>query len=748
MDEETKNPPKLMSRDSTFLNQKSEILRNLGLPMKKKKNIKKSRKSTIEKQREISTEHILQILIKPRSTRNILENKILGEYLSQKYDYFKRLKESEPSKLEKICKFINYETFSPKETIINYGEPGDKFYIVFNGLVGVYKPIYIEKIMSLNEFYSYMLYLKKMNKIYKMKRIMEKNKHLNLDLNILSLTPEDSYYMRKKLTFIIEEDEKLGEFSNGFSFGEIALIKKTKRNATVISIKHSSLLSIEKFDYNNVIRRLEEKRLEKEIYKFKINYPFLTNFSNSNVLDIINCFQHLRFVKGEFLYKQNEDSDSIYFIKEGTFEMYSYLSFAWLHLFYKYIINSENNLFKKLEEYNPQKESDLFDMLETIKKNIIPCPSLVKRKINRLKKQKNFGDNVFDIKSEEDELNDPENLFKVNIKKIDYKDIIGLEETMELKKRFCSVKCVSSVAYVEKIKIIYLLELLNFKLENKARISFENLLLDKKIILINLLKNSVKNQVNIIENNFEKKYNLILENNIDKLDEESKNKQISTIKLRGWSKDIDNILDEDIHFHKFPKLNTLSKETEKRIFGQKQINEIIFPQKIQKPIKSFYKNKFQSNENLRLFTSISNNHNNNFNLNLVSLKNNIKKRNFLSEFSTVDYGSSIEKMNKSKNCFSYKKKKLIKRNKNINSESNLQGYSSAPDLINNDNNNKSLIKIKKKIFFESFNSAEKNFFLGENFSNKMKNEINKNRNICLGKTQFNFSTNLSSIIKK
>ena len=36
MDEETKNPPKLMSRDSTFLNQKSEILRNLGLPMKKK----------------------------------------------------------------------------------------------------------------------------------------------------------------------------------------------------------------------------------------------------------------------------------------------------------------------------------------------------------------------------------------------------------------------------------------------------------------------------------------------------------------------------------------------------------------------------------------------------------------------------------------------------------------------------------------------------------------------------------------
>ena len=260
MEEGIKNIPKLLSRDSSFLNSKLSLRLNRTLT---KKKIRKARKSTIEKPREFTVDQIIHILIKPRTSRNIVENKILSEYLSSKFEYFKKIKETEPNKLDKLCKVLNYETFSPKETIINFGEPGEKFYIVFNGTVGVYKPIYKEKEMSLNEFYSYMMFLKKNQKIYKMKRIIEKNQHLNIDLNILSNTPENSYYMRRTLTFIMEENEKLGEFSDGFTFGEMALIKRTKRNATIIALKHSSLISIEKFDYNNIIRRIEEKRLEK-----------------------------------------------------------------------------------------------------------------------------------------------------------------------------------------------------------------------------------------------------------------------------------------------------------------------------------------------------------------------------------------------------------------------------------------------------------------------------------------------------
>ena len=752
MEEGIKNIPILLSRDSTFLNSKLSL--TLGKSFTKKK-VRKNRKSTIEKAREITIDQIMHILIKPRTSRNIVENKILSEYLSSKYEYFKKIKETDPNKLDKLCKVLNYETFSPKETIINFGEPGEKFYIVFNGKVGVYKPIYKEKEMTLNEYYSYMMYLKKNQKNYKMKRIIEKNQHLNIDLNILSITPENSYYMRRTLTFIMEEDEKLGEFSDGFAFGEMALIKRTKRNATIISLKHSSLLSIEKFDYNNIIRRLEEKRLEKDINKFKINYPFFTNWSNANILDIFNCFQHLRLTQGEFLFKQNDESDCIYIIKDGTFEMFCDLSFAWLKKYFDYILNNNTNLFQELEKTKPKRESELFDLIDKIKQKLPPCPSLIEKNIIKMKKIQNIEDNVFDIKKEEDELNDPKNLFRVNLKKIDYRDVIGLEETMELKKRFCSIKCVSYIGHVEKVKIIYLLQILKtFKNDTKVKKTFENIILEKKLILLDLMKNSIKNKVNIIEEDFEKKYNTIIEKNLNKSNEESKNIQISTIKLRGWTKDLDYVLDDDIHFHKFPRERTLSKDIEKKIFGNKTVNEKICNKTIYKPIKNFFKTKIVTTENLRLNSHLSlspvNNkdRNNNKKIKLLSFSsdddNKLKKNNSRNDFKTIDYSNYIFNNDKiKKNIINFKNEKvLITKNhhKYHNSDIiNTKQYITEFDIKNNN--------IRKKLIFESFNSCTKQFFLGYNFSNKMKDEINKNKNICLAKTNSNFSS-ISTYYKK
>ena len=747
MDEEENKPPmKIISRDSTFLNSKNKTL--LLLRMKHKKLQKNKRRSTGTKQREISYDHVIQILIKPRNSRNLLENKLLAEYLSNKFEYFKKIKISEPSKLEKLCKVLNYETFSAKETIINYGETGDKFYIVFNGQIGVYKPIYVEKDMSLNEFYSYMMYLKNNNQILKMNRIMEKNQHLNIDLTVLAGTPENSYFMRKIVTFIMEENEKLGEFTNGFTFGEIALIKKSKRNATIIAIKNSALLSIEKYDYNNVIRRLEEKRLEKEIYKFKINYPFFYHWNNYNILEIFNCFHHLRLTQGEFLYKQNEESDSIFIIREGSYEMFSDISFAWAKSYLDYISNSDYNLLQKLEEFNPKKENDLIDLIDYIKKNLPNCPFIVKERFKKLKNS-NVDENVFDIKCEEDELNEPNKLFRINLKKIDYIDIIGLEDSMELKKRFCSVKCVSSFGYVEKIKLINLLKIIKtFKNDTKAKQILENILQEKKIILLDLIINSIKNKVNFLEEDFDLKYKLIIEKNINKKDEESKNRQISTFKLSGWIKNLDYVLDENIHFHKYPKIRSLSKEIEKKIFERKTLNEKNFKKIFIKPIDSNLKNKILSPKNSHLTSSLLSpiivNKNNLKLVNVKSLYRKIKKRN-RNECFSLDFGTFSDQVKKTKSILF--KDNIVNMKKNNTQQTTDCLYPSSNSNLNIIETEKSDKNIRKKLFNEGFNSCEKNFFLGGNFFNKIKEEINKNKKICFTQN-ISSLTNLSSFFKK
>ena len=747
MDEEENKPPmKIISRDSTFLNSKNKTL--LLLRMKHKKLQKNKRRSTGTKQREISYDHVIQILIKPRNSRNLLENRLLAEYLSNKFDYFKKIKTSEPSKLEKLCKVLNYETFSAKETIINYGETGEKFYIVFNGQIGVYKPIYVEKDMSLNEFYSYMMYLKNNNQILKMNRIMEKNQHLNIDLTVLAGTPENSYFMRKIVTFIMEENEKLGEFTNGFTFGEIALIKKSKRNATIIAIKNSALLSIEKYDYNNVIRRLEEKRLEKEIYKFKINYPFFYHWNNYNILEIFNCFHHLRLTQGEFLYKQNEESDSIFIIREGSYEMFSDISFAWAKSYLDYISNSDYNLLQKLEEFNPKKENDLIDLIDYIKKNLPNCPFIVKERFKKLKNS-NVDENVFDIKCEEDELNEPNKLFRINLKKIDYIDIIGLEDSMDLKKRFCSVKCVSSFGYVEKIKLINLLKIIKtFKNDTKAKQILENILQEKKIILLDLIINSIKNKVNFLEEDFDLKYKLIIEKNINKKDEESKNRQISTFKLSGWIKNLDYVLDENIHFHKYPKIRSLSKEIEKKIFERKTLNEKNFKKIFIKPIDSNLKNKILSPKNSHLTSSLLSpiivNKNNLKLVNVKSLYRKIKKRN-RNECFSLDFGTFSDQVKKTKSILF--KDNIVNMKKNNTQQTTDCLYPSSNSNLNIIETEKSDKNIRKKLFNEGFNSCEKNFFLGGNFFNKIKEEINKNKKICFTQN-ISSLTNLSSFFKK
>ena len=150
------------------------------------------------------------------------------------------------------------------------------------------------------------------------------------------------------------------------------------------------------------------------------------------------------------------------------------------------------------------------------------------------------------------------------------------------------------------------------------------------MVIVNLIKNSVKNKVSTIEEDFEKKYNTIIEKNLDKENEESKNIQISTIKLRGWTKDLDYILDENIHFHKYPRVRSLSKDIEKKIFGLKSHNEKNFHKINYKTINPVIKNKITSPENNHYKTLLSP----------------IKKKR--TKFRVINLSNSISKINKNK----------------------------------------------------------------------------------------------------
>ena len=144
-----------------------------------KKYTKKITKKHIQPKKNYSEEYIIYLIQKTEKSRTKNEIRILADYLSEKYDYFKKIKESsEHQKLEKIVSVLHYEIFQKGDPIISYGEEGDKFYILLDGKIQLFKPIYPQKKLTLQEYIIYLNTVKNDDKTgLKFDRIVEKNKN-------------------------------------------------------------------------------------------------------------------------------------------------------------------------------------------------------------------------------------------------------------------------------------------------------------------------------------------------------------------------------------------------------------------------------------------------------------------------------------------------------------------------------------------------------------------------------------------
>ena len=277
---------------------------------------------------EITKEDLYNFFKKSPNLRSYQEIEIFGNYLSKNYQYFKKLKnEDSQLKVEKLTKICRLERVSEGNSIINFGEEGDKFYIVLEGIVEIYKPKYVEVELLPNEFLHFLNRIKE-KQISRYERIKKKNniffetyssrKQTEINSknslystssfrsgkswNIISANPKfDIEKLKYKQTFLIEDEEKMGEYGEGFSFGDIALIKKTVRNATIKAKDNCILLTIEKNDYNKAILEFQRKKLFRDIDNFIRTYSFFKDFSYDRIISLFNCFSKKAYIK-EIIY--------------------------------------------------------------------------------------------------------------------------------------------------------------------------------------------------------------------------------------------------------------------------------------------------------------------------------------------------------------------------------------------------------------------------------------------------------------
>ena len=548
----------------------------------------------------ISPQKVIEILSKNKILRMDMENRKVADYLSNKFNYFKNIKDEYKFGFLKLIPFLKFDVIKKDKTIIDIGAENNNLYIIFEGSVMVFREFKRRANKPLHKIRDYLKDLYNKDK-ERYDYIVKKNK--NLDLNFDNIIKDDyePEGMNKVYNFYYEELEEIGTFSEGYSFGEATLTKKTNREVVIKAVTDCKLLYLNKFDYNRILKTPEEKALEKKADKFIKNFPIFKDWKMEQLVKLFNYFIHEIHYKDDLIYKQNDPNEYLYFLEDGVVMQYANVSFSWFNEYIEYIKDFSNNLLdtllnlkhkniinneigddihiyinKKIEEikkeYKKKKYKDKYPFLNINKIYIQRRKDLINNEIYRNGKN---VENFMTIKNEEKDLNNPDNLYKIQISKNKIPTIFGIEEIFEVKNRLTTIECFSERVNLKKIKINDFLNVLYTYKHNDYIENFMELMIQRKSLLIDSIQTQTKKYGLEFQNKMEDKYEKIISNpkimtiKEDKsiiVDEKLQDEAIISLRLKGWNNGLylDNILDSNICLIKTGTKKRIKDEEEKR----------------------------------------------------------------------------------------------------------------------------------------------------------------------------------------
>lgn len=103
----------------------------------------------------------------------------------------------------------------------------------------------------------------------------------------------------------------------GETFGELALIQKNKRSATISSKEEVEIYCLEANSFKDVVIRLNNNDLKERIYFLNL-IPIFKNLNSHQVQGIARNMISLVYKKDQTIIEEGEEGESLFIIKQGT----------------------------------------------------------------------------------------------------------------------------------------------------------------------------------------------------------------------------------------------------------------------------------------------------------------------------------------------------------------------------------------------------------------------------------------------
>ena len=276
----------------------------------------------------------------------------------------------------------------------------------------------------------------------------EKDEDFTIEKYIKDINAEDIYIEKYNTNEVkIVGYFKVTDLPQGSSFGETALINDNQQRTASIFVKENSIFGIlSSNSYKKCLKSIQEINKKKDI-----DFIFSSQLFNPISIFVFiqnywNYFIHKKVVSGDYLFKQGQIRDEIYFLQEGEFKLITY---NLTHKKVNLIISQLGNF--KLEKIDYADVGKGIDISLTYARN---------------------------------------------------GDILGMNDLLYNNKFFCSAICTSKKATFFAINTNILKNM--FKLYKKVYDNFKKMEIDKKILMIQRFQGIKYSNKNSLSGEFRK----------------------------------------------------------------------------------------------------------------------------------------------------------------------------------------------------------------------------------------------------